>query len=144
MTVLLYKGCSAWTASNKNAQATWRSRLVGRGRATGNRVTVKSGSRVRISSSPPPKGNPARPVGLLFSYARNRVLHEFASIRKAKMRSIAGLLTMAGDLRIKEMFIAKQRLTSSSPLQASCTHPNEKLECVYFFSNEYFGMIIRR
>ena len=41
-------------------------------------------------------------------------LHEFASIRKAKMRSIAGLLTMAGDLRSKEMFVAKQRLTSSS------------------------------
>ena len=55
-------------------------------------------------------------------------LHEFASIRKAKMRSIAGLLTMAGDLRSKEMFVAKQRLTSSSPPQASCTHPNEKLE----------------
>lgn len=30
----------------------WRSRLVGRGRATGNRVTAKNGSRVRISSSP--------------------------------------------------------------------------------------------
>ena len=33
----------------------WRSRLVGRGRTTGNRVTVKSGSRVRISPSPPVK-----------------------------------------------------------------------------------------
>ncbi len=31
-----------------------------------------------------------------------------------------------------------------SPPEANCTHPNEKLECVYFFSNEYFGMIIRR
>ncbi len=41
-------------------------------------------------------------------------LHEFASIRKAKMRSIAGLLTMAGDLRRREMFVAEQRLTSSS------------------------------
>ena len=41
-------------------------------------------------------------------------LHEFASIRKAKMRSIAGLLTMAGDLLRKEMFVAEQRLTSSS------------------------------
>ena len=34
---------------------TWRCRLVGRGRTTGNRVTVKSGSRVRISPSPPKK-----------------------------------------------------------------------------------------
>ena len=41
-------------------------------------------------------------------------LHEFASIRKAKMRSIAGLLTMAGDLLRKEMFVALQRFTSSS------------------------------
>ncbi len=30
------------------------------------------------------------------------------------MRSIAGLSTLAGDLRSKEMFVAKQRLTSSS------------------------------
>ena len=32
----------------------WRCRLVGRGRATGNRVGAKSVSRVRISPSPPP------------------------------------------------------------------------------------------
>ena len=38
---------------------TWRCRLVGRGRTTGNRVTVKSGSRVRISPSPPKK-NPQK------------------------------------------------------------------------------------
>ena len=31
----------------------WRSRLVGRGRTTGNRVGVKSVSRVRIPPSPP-------------------------------------------------------------------------------------------
>ena len=27
-----------------------------------------------------------------------------------------------------------------TPPEANCTHPNEKLECVYFFSNEYFGI----
>ena len=31
----------------------WRSRVVGRARATGNRVTTKNSSRVRISPSPP-------------------------------------------------------------------------------------------
>ena len=33
----------------------WRSRVAGRARTIGNRVTVKSGSRVRISPSPPKK-----------------------------------------------------------------------------------------
>ena len=31
-----------------------------------------------------------------------------------------------------------------SPPQENCTHPNGKLECVYFFSVEYFGIIVRR
>ena len=30
------------------------------------------------------------------------------------------------------------------PPQENCTHPNGKLECVYFFSVEYFGIIVRR
>ena len=46
---------------------TWRCRLVGRGRTTGNRVTVKSGSRVRISPSPPKKTR--RNAGFSFVYA---------------------------------------------------------------------------
>lgn len=29
---------------------------------------------------------------------------------------------------------------TNAPPQANCTHPNEKLECVYFFSVEYFGI----
>lgn len=31
-----------------------------------------------------------------------------------------------------------------SLLEANCTHPNEKLECVYFFSVEYFGIKFER
>lgn len=33
---------------------------------------------------------------------------------------------------------------SHAPPQENCTHPNGKLECVYFFSVEYFGIIVRR
>ena len=33
----------------------------------------------------------------------------------------------------------------SLPPQENCTHPNEKkFRCVYFFSHEYFGIIIKR
>lgn len=32
---------------------------------------------------------------------------------------------------------------TNAPSQANCTRPNEKLECVYFFSVEYFEIIIR-
>ena len=56
------------------------------------------------------------------------------------MRSMVGLLTLAGDLRSKEMFVAKQRLTSSSPPLGNNTNPDDKLEFVLFFSNEYFGI----
>ena len=55
----------------------WRSRLVGRGRTTGNRVTVKSGSRVRISPSPPKQSTPK---GVLFALA-------FEESRKGQERS---------------------------------------------------------
>ena len=33
----------------------------------------------------------------------------------------------------------------SSPPQENCTHPNDKkFRCVYFFSHEYFGIILKR
>lgn len=57
---------------------------------------------------------------------------------------MVGLHLVAGDLRRKEMFVAKQRLTSSSPPLVNNANPDDKLEFVLFFSNEYFGMIIRR
>lgn len=32
-----------------------------------------------------------------------------------------------------------------SPSQENCTHPNDKkFRCVYFFSHEYFGIILKR
>lgn len=32
-----------------------------------------------------------------------------------------------------------------APPQVNCTHPNDKkFRCVYFFSHEYFGIIINR
>ena len=62
---------------------------------------------------------------------------------KANMRSMLGLHLVSGDLRSKEMFVAKQRLTFSSPPLVNNTNPETKTEFV-FFSNEYFGMIIRR
>lgn len=40
-------------------------------------------------------------------------------------------------------FLTAERLVGripSLPPQARCTHPNEKSECVYFFSVEYFGI----
>lgn len=59
------------------------------------------------------------------SYATRRVAfffspqpcwHEFAGEKgKANMCSMVGLHLVAGDLRSKEMFVAMQRLTSSSP-----------------------------
>ena len=34
---------------------------------------------------------------------------------------------------------------SRSFAQGTCTHPNDKkFRCVYFFSHEYFGIIINR
>ena len=57
----------------------WRSRLVGRGRTTGNRVTVKSGSRVRISPSPPKnKGC----ISIPYFFAKRRHDDELSQIRK--------------------------------------------------------------
>ncbi len=55
-------------------------------------------------------------------------LHEFASIRKAKMRSIAGLLTMAGDLRSKEMFVASNdlHLLHATVFTRVCEHKKSK------------------
>ncbi len=47
--------CYNSLASSREQSIIWRCRLAGRGRTTGNRVTVKSGSRVRISPSPPEK-----------------------------------------------------------------------------------------
>ena len=42
-------------SSNLGGTSIWRSRVVGRARTIGNRVTVKSGSRVRIHPLPPEK-----------------------------------------------------------------------------------------
>ena len=49
-----------------NRQDTWRCRVVGRARTIGNRVRVKSSSRVRISPSPPRKTDLPPSVGDLF------------------------------------------------------------------------------
>lgn len=38
------------------------------------------------------------------------------------------------------MFVAKQQLTSLSPPLGNNTNPDDKLEFVLFFSNEYFGV----
>ena len=36
-------------------------------------------------------------------------------------------------------------ISDYSPPQVNCTHPNDKkFRCVYFFSHEYFGIIIKR
>ena len=48
--------------SYNNFQTLWRSRVVGRARTIGNRVTIKSGSRVRIPPSPPKQKPPSRVV----------------------------------------------------------------------------------
>ena len=69
----------------------------------------------RISSSPPPKCNPTQPVGLLFSFPRNCAGTSSREKGKSKYAKHVRLHLVAGDLRSKEMFVAKQRLTSSSP-----------------------------
>ena len=48
----------------------WRSRVVGRARTIGNRVTVKSRSRVRIPPSPPKTKPPFRAVFALAELVR--------------------------------------------------------------------------
>ena len=58
----------------------WRSRLVGRGRTTGNRVTVKSGSRVRISPSPPA----IKPLKMLIYSMFSRVFCVLEVLRKVR------------------------------------------------------------
>ena len=85
MTVLLYKGCSAWTASNKNAQATWRSRLVGRGRATGNRVTR---NRVREFESLLLRQKENR-ASAVFLFAKRTGSFEVSSVAQATDKGIA-------------------------------------------------------
>lgn len=88
----------------------------------------------RISSSPPQKCNPTQLVGLLFFPAP--CWHEFAGEKgKANMCSMVGLHLVAGDLRSKEMFVAKQRLTSSSPPLVNNTHPETKTDFVFFLTN---------
>lgn len=111
----------------------------GRGRATGNRVTVKSGSRVRISSSPPKKMPPCG--GFSFGAKRDsacNLLHAHTmcansstdALRNSKLS--APLLRQA-TLGYESLFLrqrsnpanpqdckygrrpAEQRLTSSSP-----------------------------
>ena len=47
------ENCGIIYRSHEAKKEIWRSRVVGLARTTGNRVTVKSGSRVRISPSPP-------------------------------------------------------------------------------------------
>ena len=59
---------------------TWRCRVVGRARTIGNRVRVKSSSRVRISPSPPWKHIPCRKVGDVFfiKHGEIRIMSEHA------------------------------------------------------------------
>lgn len=54
---------------------------------------------------------------------------------KANMRSMVGLHLVAGDLRSKEMFVAMQRLTSSSPPLVNNTHLETKTSSYFFLTN---------
>ena len=49
------KGVPPWLYI-RGVNTQWRSRVAGRARTIGNRVTVNSGSRVRIPPSPPSRG----------------------------------------------------------------------------------------
>ena len=52
-------------------------------------------------------------------------------------------MTNAKPIRIsvrKDQRATKTSRLPTLPPQARCTHPNEKSECVYFFSVEYFGI----
>ena len=55
----------------------WRSRVVGRARTIGNRVTVKSGSRVRIPPSPPARRKRHVACGELFHFFAKLISHAF-------------------------------------------------------------------
>lgn len=53
------------------------------------------------------------------------------------------VMTNAKPIRIsvrKDQRATKTSRLPTLPPQASCAHPNEKSECVFFFSVEYFGI----
>lgn len=60
---------------------------------------------------------------------------------KARKR-IEAVIT--GTIGNRVVFTGSGVRIPSLPPQENCTHPNGKLECVYFFSVEYFGIIVRR
>ena len=79
----------------------WRSRVVGRARTIGNRVTVKSGSRVRIPPSPPARRERHVACGELFHFFAKLISHAFLlllAFTKSHARpacSVASALTTA-------------------------------------------------
>lgn len=61
---------------------------------------------------------------------------------KARKR-IEAVIT--GTIGNRVVFTGSGVRIPSLPPQVNCTHPNDKkFRCVYFFSHEYFGIIIKR
>ena len=96
----------------------WRSRVAGRARAIGNRVTVKSGSRVRIPPSPPGATAPPNPYG---SY----LLYGFFIPRRPEFRytfcnAITGATAPLDPSQMylrRDFFIRQPKNRSASPLR---------------------------
>jgi hypothetical protein len=57
---------------NQLEHAAWRSRVVGRARTIGNRVSLKRASRVRISPSPPKKADEFQKKFVSFLFAPSK------------------------------------------------------------------------